>query len=641
MQVVKGHEGAGATRKRGLRALPGKIRRAPAFLVKLAHMARFAAQAWKLSRRVAPFQIFDAADCAAELAGAGLPWPGTDTQLAEAATGEASSLLAVIRLLQDQPALRQRFPRALSQGLEGGFARWLLESPESPWPIQARATLRAAWLDRPSLAARRLWQHLDHLRTLLPAGLLPPWRRSLIRWMVGTARPAHGTPLPSILWFLAELAEDPAKGLDELWLDSPAWQARWPRAQEDPAQRQAFFAYAARIPAMAPHVQQVRQANPPGFPMEKGEPAGVNLYGHFCYPSGLGEAAWQIRRGLEAAGVSIAPRDMPAAIQHDLHDRNGMRGPEIHPLSIHVLPPEHQFHEIFQRSMSHPRPDARRAAVWYWELEKTPALWAQRARSYDEIWAPTRFIRDSFAQVMPVPVRAVAPGVSLGPVAQRDRAHFGLPQSAFVVLFAFDMCSVMERKNPLGLVRAFRQAFRAGDDALLVIKVTRGAFDPDGLALLKAEEAQGRVLLIDRVMSRADAMALIHCCDTYASLHRSEGFGLTLAEAMLLGKPVVGTHYSGNLDFMTPEVSRLVACKKVIIGQNLPQYPQGSAWAQPDEEHAASLLRGLYEHPAAARALGEAGQLHAQRVLDPQAATQRLLAALTALGQKQTGKRVA
>ena len=79
MQVVKGHEGAGATRKRGLRALPGKIRRAPAFLVKLAHMARFAAQAWKLSRRVAPFQIFDAADCAAELAGAGLPWPGTDT----------------------------------------------------------------------------------------------------------------------------------------------------------------------------------------------------------------------------------------------------------------------------------------------------------------------------------------------------------------------------------------------------------------------------------------------------------------------------------------------------------------------------------------------------------------------------------
>ncbi len=633
MKVASGSEGAGATRKRGLSALPGKIRRAPQFLLKLVHMARFSAQAWKLSRKTPPFQIFDREDCARELTLAGVPWGSADEQLASSGTDAEGLLLWVIRYLQENPETRERFPRAISDGPSGGFGQWLLQDPASALNRSQQAALEQAWTQRPSLAARRLWQHLDHLRTLLPKGILPPWRRSLVRWMVRTARPAHGTNLSSILWFLAELEEDLAHGTDELWLDTPALQARFPLAQTDELERKRYWAHVSRLARMSDPVRKIQAASPPGVLVPETKPHGVNLYGHFCYPSGLGEAAWQIRRGLESAGVPVAPRDMPAAIQHDLHDRDGMRGPEVHPVSLHVLPPEHQFHEIYARSMSHPRRQARRAAVWYWELEKTPELWAQRARRYDEIWAPTRFIRDSFAQVMPVPVRAVAPGVSLGPVADRDRAWFGLPSGPFLVLFAFDMCSVMERKNPLGLIRAFRRAFKPSDDALLVIKVTRGSFDPDGMALLLAEQAKGQVQIIDRVMSRADAMALINCCDTYASLHRSEGFGLTLAEAMLLGKPAVGTNYSGNLDFMTPEVSRLVDFKKVVIASDLPQYPKGVAWAEPDEEHAGRILRDLFESPGGAKEMALRGQEHARSVLDPLAATGRVLEALTSLRQ--------
>lgn len=633
MKVADGNEGAGATRKRGWRALPGKIRRTPRFLLKLVHMAKFSAQAWKLSRRVPPFQIFNAADCATELAGAGIPWPPASEQWTTADEDPEALLLWVIRFLQDNPEIRSRFPLAIQGGVNGPFGQWLLTSSESPLSPSAKASLRDSWQERPSLAARRLWQHLDHLRTLLPLGLLPPWRRSLVRWMVRTARPAHGTGLASILWFLAELEEDPAKGLDELWLDSPTWQARWPDAQKPGPGRIRFLEAAARLPAMRAHGAAVLKNRPDGIVLETPHPQGVNLYGHFCYPSGLGEAAWQVRRGLESVGIPVAARDMPAAIHHDIHDRNGMRGPEIHPFTVHALPPEHQFHEIYARSMSHPRPDARRAAIWYWELEKTPALWAQRARRYDEIWAPTRFIRDSFAQVMPVPVRAVAPGVSLGKVSSRDRSWFGIPEAPFVVLFAFDMCSVMERKNPLGLIRAFRKAFRKTDDALLVIKVTRGSFDPQGMALLREEEERGQVQIIDKVMTRGDAMALIACCDTYASLHRSEGFGLTLAEAMLLGKPAVGTNYSGNLDFMTPECARLVDYRKVVIADNLPQYPKGVLWAQPDEDHAAQILRELQDHPDQAKALGLAGQSYARKVLNPAEATARVLSALDGLRQ--------
>ena len=624
MKVASGSEGAGATRKRGLRALPGKIRRAPQFLLKLLHMARFSAQAWKHSRRSPLFQIFDAADCAGELAPAGMVWDNSATQLLAAGNDSERLMLWVIRLLQDQPELRQRFPKAISEGPGGGFGQWLLASGEKSLSAEQAASLGQAWGVRPSLGARRLWQHLDHLRTLLPKGILPPWRRSLARWMVRTARPAHGTSLSSILWFLAELEEDGAGGTDELWLDSPTLQARFPLAQVEPTDRERYWKHLSGYPRMAPTVGKARREAPRGFPLPKTDPEGVNLYGHFCYPSGLGEAAWQIRRGLEAAGVPVAPRDMPAAIQHDIHDRDWMRGPETHPVSLHILPPEHQFHEIYARSMSHPRRDAKRAAVWYWELEKTPALWAQRARRYDEIWAPTRFIRDSFREVMPVPVRAVAPGVSLGPVADRDRAWFGLPADAFLVLFAFDMCSVMERKNPLGLIRAFRRAFKPAEDALLVIKVTRGSFDPDGMNLLLAEQAKGQVRIMDRVMSRADAMALIACCDTYASLHRSEGFGLTLAEAMLLGKPAVGTNYSGNLDFMTAEVSRLVDFNKVVIATDLPQYPKGVAWAEPNEEHAGAILRELYDRPDEAREMALRGRDHAEKVLNPLAAMERV-----------------
>lgn len=635
MKVASGSEGAGATRKRGLRALPGKIRRAPQFILKLLHMARFSAQAWKHSRQTPLFQIFDAADCAGELAPAGIPWKTASDQLAAAGKDPELLLLWVIRLLQEQSGLRERFPGAVSGGPEGAFGKWLFGSGESPLLPEQAESLRQAWAVRPSLGARRLWQHLDHLRTLLPKGILPPWRRSLTRWMVRTARPAHGTSLSSILWFLAELEEDPACGTDELWLDSPALQARFPKAQVDPADRERYWKHVAGYPRMAPGVERARQVATTGFSLPESHPEGVNLYGHFCYPSGLGEAAWQIRRGLEAAGIPVAARDMPAAIQHDIHDRDGMRGPETHPVTLHILPPEHQFHEIYARSMSHRRPDARRAAVWYWELEKTPALWAQRSRHYDEIWAPTRFIRDSFAQVMPVPVRAVAPGVSLGPVADRDREWFGLPANAFIVLFAFDMCSVMERKNPLGLIRAYRRAFKPSDDALLVIKVTRGSFDPEGMALLLAEQAKGQVLIIDRVMSRANAMAMINCCDTYASLHRSEGFGLTLAEAMLLGKPAVGTNYSGNLDFMTPEVSRLVDFRKVTIATDLPQYPKGVVWAEPDEDHAGSILKAIYDQPGGAREMALRGQEHAKRVLDPGTAARRVLEGLTCLSNKQ------
>jgi glycosyltransferase involved in cell wall biosynthesis len=184
------------------------------------------------------------------------------------------------------------------------------------------------------------------------------------------------------------------------------------------------------------------------------------------------------------------------------------------------------------------------------------------------------------------------------------RRQFGLPDDRFLFLFMFDMCSTMARKNPLALIRAYRQAFRRDDRVALAIKVSRGESDPDGLCSLRQAAREAGAVLIDSVLSREEAYGLLKCVDCYASLHRSEGFGLTMAESMLLGKPVIGTGYSGNVDFMTPTNSLLVEYQRVPITSEVQFYGKGNIWAEPSVAHAAQCVRWVYEHQEEARLLG-------------------------------------
>jgi glycosyltransferase involved in cell wall biosynthesis len=137
--------------------------------------------------------------------------------------------------------------------------------------------------------------------------------------------------------------------------------------------------------------------------------------------------------------------------------------------------------------------------------------------------------------------------------------------------------------------------------------------------------------VIDEVMAREEALALLDCADCYASLHRSEGLGLGLAESMLLGKPVIATGYSGNLDFMSPDAAHLVESRRVPIVEDLSPYPKGCHWAEPSVEHAAALMRQVYDRPDEARALGNRAKAHAERVLSVEAAGRRMADRLRAI----------
>jgi glycosyltransferase involved in cell wall biosynthesis len=361
---------------------------------------------------------------------------------------------------------------------------------------------------------------------------------------------------------------------------------------------------------------------------------GVNLLGHFCFPSGLREALIGIQRALHGVGVRTACRDIPipAVIRSEGNARPRYLDLEVFDLTLVAGSTMFAPEAHYRSAGLAPRSGVYRIGNWYWELEVVPPQFVAHARQLDEVWAPSKFIAHAMRRVLPIPVIDMPPGVRLGAVPDLPRAHFGLPSGKFLFSFAFDLASTLERKNPLGLIRAFRQAFAPGEPVALSIKVSHGEHYPEELLRLRHAAEEVGATVIDTVLSREESYALLNACDCYVSLHRAEGFGLSMAEAMLLGKPVIATGYSGNLDFMAPDNSLLVDYRLVPIGSDVPiYYYPGGTWAEPSTEQAARHMRFVYENPAAARLLAEKGRAAATRVLSVAAAGQRLRERLEAI----------
>jgi glycosyltransferase involved in cell wall biosynthesis len=408
----------------------------------------------------------------------------------------------------------------------------------------------------------------------------------------------------------------PADELRWLWLARPDLQTLAPRAFEEEADGQRLVQWAqeegSRLAPLDRSWYRLLAQDVAAGLLHK---PGVNVLAHFCHPSGIQEAARATVRALHGSGIRTSCRDIPANLMRDLPNHAEYLGLELFDHTILHVAPEPTVDIFYPHSGLAARPGVYRIVVWFWELETVPPEWVKYAGAIQEIWAPTRFIAGAMRAVMPIPVIEMLPAADVGQVPDLMRSHFGLPDDGFLFLFSFDMSSIMERKNPLGLIRAYQQAFGRDGRAGLVIKVTRGESDPESLRRLTQAAESAGAIVIDRVMSREEAYALTNVCDSYVSLHRSEGFGYTMAEAMLMGKPVIATGYSGNLDFMTPADSLLVSYRKVPIVQRLPVYPIGSMWAEPDLEHAAHLMRWVYEHPAQARALGCRAREQSRRLL--------------------------
>ena len=198
-------------------------------------------------------------------------------------------------------------------------------------------------------------------------------------------------------------------------------------------------------------------------------------------------------------------------------------------------------------------------------------------------------------------------------------------------LLMCDAQSILERKNPSGVIQAFKRAFRKEPDVRLVLKLVHG--NSRIQQALQDEARDHRVLVLDRVFAREEINSLIEVSDCYVSLHRAEGFGLTLAEAMALGKPTIATAFSANLDFMNARNSLLVRYEMVRLKQDFPPYPRGSLWAEPDIDHAAELMRAVYEDPDRARQLGQRARGDILAYLSPEVVGARIRERLAMVGR--------
>jgi glycosyltransferase involved in cell wall biosynthesis len=243
---------------------------------------------------------------------------------------------------------------------------------------------------------------------------------------------------------------------------------------------------------------------------------------------------------------------------------------------------------------------------WLWELERFPRDWNCALDLVDEVWAPTAFVRDAIGAATNKPVLRMPMAVEPKAPVSMDRAYFGLPRDGFVFLFSYDFNGFASRKNPEATIAAFRQAFDDGTrDVRLLLKSSNGARFPDQLASLeRLVAADPRIELRDGFLSREEMFGLQNATDCFVSLHRSEGFGMGLAECMYFGKPVIATGYSGNLDFMDHDNSLLVDYRMIPLSNGDYPYWRGQQWADPDIAHAARWMRRLFDDRDLAHRIG-------------------------------------
>lgn len=331
---------------------------------------------------------------------------------------------------------------------------------------------------------------------------------------------------------------------------------------------------------------------------KQGQPVVV---GFLRAPTGVGQSARLClnalkRLGFDPAFYDLTPRFQPARMIDDVP-----RGPaqsveaKAGPLIVHANPPDLPaiFLHLGKRFV-----DSRPVfGYWAWELNKVPRAWIKGYEYVHEVWAPSTFCAELFTSQNRKAVRRVF-NPQPPNYAEPRRATFGIPADKTVFLVCCDVNSSVARKNPIGSVEAFRRAFAGSDKALLFIKVTGTS---DAKAAMRMLGLSGKdtknMLLWTQPLGVAAMKTLYRSIDVVLSLHRAEGCGLVMVEAMLSGRCVVGTEWPGCSDFLNSSTAVLVPGKLVDINDPQEIYVNGGQWAEPDTDAAVYAIRELASNP--------------------------------------------
>ncbi len=537
----------------------------------------------------------------------------------------------------------------------------------------------------------QIWRHRADLRHHYPDSLLPSGWRNFRRWLEFYGPAEYGQFEPEVFdEFEARVQRQSPQDLAESYLLNPEWQrtfplaftifdrdrfVRWVESQQPPEysrhiRRPNVFTPVEqlyRLGHVHPEVGQllerigrdenaakdvvhwVHDAGRRAFDLpsewlaefdvevETGALAkrGINFVGYLSYGAGLGEAARGMHAALSTTASPMSVRNVPHTLGADKMLGPDTMGLDLYDKTLMVLQPDALEHHLGTCGTTYRR-EGYHIGMWTWELENVPETWKAGFDCVDEVWTPSDFVADAVLRSTDLPVRTVPYCVEIDQVEPIDRALLGVPDDHFMFLFMFDNSSVMERKNPLAVIKAFKLAFALGDKATLVLKVGRADHDPLSFAHLRQQTANHSIRLFTSPLSRARCNGLMDTADCYVSLHRSEGFGLTLAEAMLLRKPVIATAYSGNMDFMTTENSFPVDYQLIEVPDGLPFYKPGNRWADPSIEHAANWMRWVFDNRAASVEVGQIAGKQVQAMLSRKAIGQRIASRLAEIDNTQT-----
>lgn len=364
----------------------------------------------------------------------------------------------------------------------------------------------------------------------------------------------------------------------------------------------------------------------PAQDLTRCDPGPVQVAGFFSSTIGLGEGARRQASLLQSVRSDVVHLDLT---QHVIPGRQNLsRFASDHEpgsntasggaIIFHVNPPQ-----MPQAVMAaHAAPNCYRIGYWVYELPSSPSSWKVAGRLVNEVWAPSSFAANALAQKIERPVHVMPLPIALGDPATQMRERMGLSKDQFVALFAYDVHSSHVRKNPEAAIAAFRRAFPSASDVRMIIKVSGlDAWKPARARLLAAIEGDRRITVIERSLSSAEMSGLINEADIVVSLHRSEGFGLMLAEAMARGRAVMATAYSGNLDYMSDKTAILIPARMIPVRDPQGVY-RGGEWAEPDIEAAAEMLRRCRREKAFRDDLGRQAKEAVGQQLGPALATQ-------------------
>jgi glycosyltransferase involved in cell wall biosynthesis len=475
--------------------------------------------------------------------------------------------------------------------------------------------------DASDLQLRYGWSHLpgglpisSRIRRVYRAGLLAAERGEA----PAPPDPFDPTNPPAFIeWLNSRSDNGPprvSRYLHSLYEDRVDLQFHFPNLQGDDAIRFADWARGEgaiqnAIPEeLRPTIRMASASVEPSA--ESMSPAeGVKVTGFFRAELGIGEAARLLTAALDAARIPYSTNLYGATVSRQAHSFDA-RGGVMQEYDVNLLCVNADTTARLARSVA-PSFFAGRHTIgyWFWEVEDFPPSMYPGFDVVDEVWAATDFVADAIRRanrkpVFKVPLPVPVPQIS----AAITREALGL-RSGFLFVMTYDFFSVLERKNPVGVIRAFTRAFKDGEGPILMLKSINGHLRLNDLERVRAAAAdRSDVLVVDSYYSAEERDALFGLCDCVVSLHRSEGLGLTLAEAMTLGKPVIATGYSGNLHFMTPENSFLVDYTEAKVPPGCAPYPAGAKWAEPDLDRAAQLMRDVFERPAEAKQRARRGQ---------------------------------